>query len=260
MFATAHKGPAVLTSDVINEAQALFQMKSLKKEGCEPLCSQNDLLFILRGIGMNPTQEDVDEIVGYMSPYDPDERRDDKKKKKEKKNDEEEKKKKKAEEDEGKASLQLPEDVPKYAWLSLIEAVEMGYRNARRCEDEIISCMKVFENGARMPLKELVSIMSTLGDDVLTPAETDELLKLFGNPENPRDMEGIDVEYEVFAKTVQEGQRPPPPPPPADGDPANGTVGSAGLNGTLGSQGDATGGTGSAPGTAEGKRPSVPPT
>ena len=207
----SNKNPAVLTSDIINEAQALFQQRSFKREGYEPLASQNDLLFILRGIGMNPTQPDLEEVVSFMSIYDADEKRDDRKKKKNK--EEEDKKKKKDEDDEKAKIMQLPEDIPKYSWLTLIEAIELGYKNHRRCVDEIVSCLKVFEPGPRISVRNLVHIMTSLGDDVLGPLEIEELKRLFTNPDVPAD-DSVEIDFEAFAKTVQEGQKPPPPPPP----------------------------------------------
>eukprot|EP01060_Flectonema_neradi_P001174 TRINITY_DN1069_c8_g1_i1.p1 TRINITY_DN1069_c8_g1~~TRINITY_DN1069_c8_g1_i1.p1 ORF type:complete len:224 (+),score=61.93 TRINITY_DN1069_c8_g1_i1:42-713(+) len=205
-----NKGPAVLTSDVINSAQALFQMKATKKEGQEPLISFNDVLFILRGIGMNPTASDMDEVVKKMTAYDQEDKKDDKKKKKEDKN-----KAKKDEEEEKKAAAVLPDDLPKYNWLVFIEAVEQSYKNNRRCEEQILDSFKVFDRQyqkGKISLKNLITIMTKLGEDVLSPAEVDELRKLFGNPDDQTD--SIDIDFLDFAKTMQEGQRPPPPPPP----------------------------------------------
>ena len=205
-----NKGPAVLTSDVINDAQALFQIKAAKKEGQEPLISFNDVLFILRGIGMNPTAKDMDEVVKKMTAYDQEDKKDDKKKKKEDKS-----KAKKDEEDEKKAAAVLPDDVPKYNWLVFIEAVEQSYKNNRRCEEQIFDSFKVFDRQyqkGKISLKNLITILTKLGEDVLSPAEVDELRRLFGNPDDPSD--NPDIDFLDFAKTMQEGQRPPPPPPP----------------------------------------------
>eukprot|EP01059_Diplonema_ambulator_P032166 TRINITY_DN6177_c0_g3_i2.p3 TRINITY_DN6177_c0_g3~~TRINITY_DN6177_c0_g3_i2.p3 ORF type:complete len:240 (+),score=75.59 TRINITY_DN6177_c0_g3_i2:47-721(+) len=208
------RGPAVLTSNVINEAQALFQMKATKKEGCEPLVSQNDVLFILRGLGMNPTQADVEEMVSGIEPWD-EEKNADKRKKKTGKEDD---KKKKEEDDEKQKNLMmLPEDVPKFSWLGFIEATEGCYRSSRRCEEVIIESLKVFDRQdqrSKVPLSYLVNILTTLGDDVLSTSEVEELQKIFGIPEDP---EGDpDVDFHDFAKLIQEGQLPLPPPPPVD--------------------------------------------
>eukprot|EP01064_Diplonema_japonicum_P005031 TRINITY_DN13335_c0_g1_i1.p1 TRINITY_DN13335_c0_g1~~TRINITY_DN13335_c0_g1_i1.p1 ORF type:complete len:230 (+),score=62.29 TRINITY_DN13335_c0_g1_i1:77-766(+) len=212
------KGPAVLTSNVINEAQALFQNKALKKEGCEPLISQNDALFILRGLGMNPTAHDVEVMVADMPVFDPDEKKDEKKKKKG--GGREEEKKKKDEGEEKKNLMMLPEDVPKYSWLTFIEATEGCYRSMRRCEEIILESFRVFDRQdqrGKITLAALGNIMSTLGDDVLATTELDELNRIFapqGEAGEDFDASEVDIDFADFAKLIQEGQLPPPPPPP----------------------------------------------
>lgn len=55
-----------LTSDVHNEAELLFQMLQHKDKLC---VSSLDCLTILRGMGMNPTQVDMEQLLRAMAPY-----------------------------------------------------------------------------------------------------------------------------------------------------------------------------------------------
>eukprot|EP01065_Artemidia_motanka_P022606 TRINITY_DN26807_c0_g1_i1.p2 TRINITY_DN26807_c0_g1~~TRINITY_DN26807_c0_g1_i1.p2 ORF type:complete len:249 (+),score=119.10 TRINITY_DN26807_c0_g1_i1:69-815(+) len=231
------RGASVYTSSVSNECQALFDQRvaEARKKGVgkgagendTKLVSQGDVLYIMRGIGMNPTQDDLEELIKNMLPYD-EERKEDKKRRKDRGQD---KGRKEDEEGDKKVATLPPEEVPKYTIDELNRNLEKVYKNPRRCEEDIIEALKVFDlqekDGGRIRLEDLITIMTENGDDVLSHGfggEVQELKRLFGNGTAP---DGSDadlktwISYQEFARTMQEGKRPepakPPTPPPEEG-------------------------------------------
>lgn len=57
--------PSVLTSDVHNEAEIIFHILEHKEKRC---VSKLDMLTLLRGMGMNPTDGDLDSLHASMQP------------------------------------------------------------------------------------------------------------------------------------------------------------------------------------------------
>lgn len=57
--------PSVLTSDVHNEAEIIFHILEHKEKKC---ISKLDMLTLLRGMGMNPTDGDLDSLHANMAP------------------------------------------------------------------------------------------------------------------------------------------------------------------------------------------------
>lgn len=240
------RGASVFTSNVSNECQELFRQKVAenRKKNKDPdlpeLVSQNDVLYIMRGIGMNPTQEELEQLVKEMLPmHDVDDK--DKKKDKGKKGKDDKKKDEKEEEGEKEKKKPIaPEDIPKYCIDDLNKNLEKVYKNQRRCEEDIVEAFKVFDAGRRpgeagqggdgeITLGELCTIMTEMGDDVLSHGfggEVQELKRLFGNADgrpcedpNEADMNAV-IKFSEFAKTMQEAKRPEPQkpatPPPED--------------------------------------------
>eukprot|EP00756_Hemistasia_phaeocysticola_P037223 Hpha_TRINITY_DN16685_c4_g1::TRINITY_DN16685_c4_g1_i2::g.179001::m.179001 len=235
------RGASVYTANVSNECQVLFdqRVQEARKKGVGKgagendvkLVSQNDVLYIMRGIGMNPTQEDLEDLIKEMMPYDEDKKDDKKKKKGEAEKKEAEKKKKEEEEQAGKVATLPPEDIPKFTIDELNKNLERVYKNQRRCEEEVVESLRVFDatdrDGGRIRLEDLITIMTENGDDVLSHGfggEVQELKRLFGGGVAP---DGSDADLKTwitfteFAKTMQEGKRPevakPPEPPPEEG-------------------------------------------
>eukprot|EP01062_Namystynia_karyoxenos_P017742 TRINITY_DN16565_c0_g1_i2.p1 TRINITY_DN16565_c0_g1~~TRINITY_DN16565_c0_g1_i2.p1 ORF type:complete len:291 (+),score=151.46 TRINITY_DN16565_c0_g1_i2:101-874(+) len=238
------RGASIFTGDAANECQALFDQRWAEarkkdkdkggkdkgeKDDSNKMVSQNDVLFIMRGIGMNPTQEELEELIKSMVPGDADEKKDDKKKKKGEQEKKDDKKKKEEEEADKKKDSLPPEDVPKYQVEEIKVNLEKVYRNQRRCEEDIIEALRVFDrkNEGRIQLKDLIKELTENGDDVLSHGfggEVQELKRLFGEGQAP---DGSDANLDAwitftdFAKTMQEGKRPepvkPPTPPPEEG-------------------------------------------
>lgn len=62
---TTHFKPSVLTSDVHNEAEIIFHILEHREKKC---VSKLDMLTLLRGMGMNPTDGDLESLHASMQP------------------------------------------------------------------------------------------------------------------------------------------------------------------------------------------------
>lgn len=202
--------PSVLTSDVHNEAELIFSILENKEK---KLISYLDCVTLLRGIGMNPTQADMDELKEAM--VEPiarltewrleQEAKAEKERKKEEKKDPKKAEKgakkpdpkkdgknpdpKKGDtaggagaegaegEGEVKKKKEPAEEVKCIDWNIFISCIEPLYRDNHVEQEEIVAALKVFDvNGTgRMKRADLARIVTTNGESVLSPAEEKQL-------------------------------------------------------------------------------------
>jgi Ca2+-binding EF-hand superfamily protein len=199
---------SVLTSDVHNEAELIFGILENKDRKC---ISFLDCLTLLRGIGMNPTTADMDELRKSMA--EPiqrleewrleQERIKEKERKKEEKKDAKGGDKKKPDpkkdgkkgdaaaapadgtgqaadgQPEKKKRPEPAEEAKNIDWNIFISCIEPIYRDNHVEREEIISALKVFDrSGAgRIKRADLARIVTTNGESVLSPAEEKMLLE-----------------------------------------------------------------------------------
>ncbi|KPA78680.1 hypothetical protein ABB37_06280 [Leptomonas pyrrhocoris] len=189
--------PSVLTSDVYNNAEVSFAMLQNK----EKLISFLDCTTLLRSMGMNPTQDDMDKLKKLMA--EPivrleqwrreDELRRDKERRKEEARERKGKgrmsvaaaKKSIAEKvGEGGVNEAVPplptpaEEIKNIDWNIFIHCAEMVFRDRMREESAVVEALKVFvgSSAAVMTRDRLIEIVTTQGDNVLTPAEVKVLV------------------------------------------------------------------------------------
>eukprot|EP00906_Rhabdomonas_costata_P023403 RCo033675 len=209
------KQTAVLTSDVINEAEQTF--KSICNE--QGLISQLDIIKLLRSMGMNPTDSDIEVLFDVMKLRDPEKERQERierdewlKKERERKQKEKEEREamkddkkakaassaKKKKEDEKKDQMLWipPERRPVVDWPTFIRNVEPFFRDNKIEEEALLRALKVFDKEGRgwISRDDLVRILTTKGEDILSPPEVAALLETFPNPR---------VEHREFAQKMQ---------------------------------------------------------
>lgn len=192
--------PSVLTSEVYNEAELIFNILQNK----EKLVSFLDCTTLLRGMGMNPTSHDLDKLQARMR--EPiirleawrraEELRRERERRKEEakeakkmgrsvaKNDakkKEEERKKKEEEEERENQKIIPvEEIKNIDWNIFISCTEEIFRDAATEEKTVYKALKVFEDPEDpgvMSIDRLIEIITSRGDSVLSPAEVKQLKK-----------------------------------------------------------------------------------
>ncbi|ORC92761.1 calmodulin [Trypanosoma theileri] len=196
--------PSVLTSEVYNEAETIFAMLENK----EKLVSFLDCMTLLRGMGMNPTQDDMDHLRARMA--DPilrleQWRREEELKREKERRREEMREKRRAssafvqrkprksvveralevQAAEGQAPQQpvkiVPvEEIKNIDWNIFISCAEEIYRDAATEQKDVWAALKVFdkENTGEMSIDDLIRIVTTNGESVLNPAEAQQLRSL----------------------------------------------------------------------------------
>lgn len=191
--------PSVLTSEVYNEAELIFNILQNK----EKLVSFLDCTTLLRGMGMNPTVHDLDKLKARMR--EPvikleawrraeqlrkererlkEEAKEAKKmgrkiSKAEQKKKEEEKRQKEEEAKEKEKIIPI-EEVKNIDWNIFISCTEEIFRDAATEEKTLFKALKVFddeEDPLIMTMDRLVEIVTSRGNSVLTPAEVKQLRK-----------------------------------------------------------------------------------
>lgn len=199
MLWTDDHPPSVLTSEVYNEAELIFNMLQNK----EKLISFLDCTTLLRGMGMNPTSHDLDKLkarirepVIRLEDWRREEelRRERERRKEEAKEakkmgrkiskkdklKEEEKKKKEQEEKENEKIVPV-EEIKNIDWNIFISCAEEIFRDSATEEKIAFKALKVFDddedNPGVMTMDHLVNILTSRGDSVLTPAEVKQLRK-----------------------------------------------------------------------------------
>eukprot|EP01006_Ploeotia_vitrea_P063327 TRINITY_DN85328_c0_g1_i1.p1 TRINITY_DN85328_c0_g1~~TRINITY_DN85328_c0_g1_i1.p1 ORF type:complete len:278 (-),score=55.08 TRINITY_DN85328_c0_g1_i1:179-1012(-) len=209
---------SVLTSDVINEAEQTF--KSIAKDG---FVSQLDIVTIMRSMGMNPTESDLDALFDVMQIRDPERERQerierDERLRKEKERREKEKaeaalkddkkkmnpaaaakkmNKKKKDDEKKEAYVWVPpEKRPVVDWTSFITHVEPFYKDNKIEEDAITQALKVFDKEGKMWMHkdELIRLLTTKGEDILSPPEVLILKELFPSTR---------IDFKEFAAKMQ---------------------------------------------------------
>ncbi|RNF22225.1 calmodulin [Trypanosoma conorhini] len=200
----ARRPPSVLTSEVYNEAETIFVMLENK----EKLVSFLDCMTLLRGMGMNPTQADMDYLRERMA--DPIlrleqwRREEELKREKERRREEmrdrkrsssaypQKKPRKSAVEralQAGAAEGQVPqqnvkivpvEEIKNIDWNIFISCAEEIYRDAAAEQRDVLGALKLVDkDGAgEMTIDELVRIVTTNGESVLNPGEAQQLRML----------------------------------------------------------------------------------
>ncbi|GET87880.1 hypothetical protein, conserved [Leishmania tarentolae] len=190
--------PSVLTSEVYNAAEAIFNMLQNK----EKLVSFLDCTTLLRGVGMNPTHEDMDKLKGLMAQpilrLEQWRREEELKREKERRKEEARERKgkgrasvaagrksilKKAADPAAEAApvdITPAEEVKNIDWNIFIRCTEMIFRDSMREERAVLEALKVFagDSCATMSRDKLIEIVTTKGDNVLTPAEVKSLVAI----------------------------------------------------------------------------------
>jgi Ca2+-binding EF-hand superfamily protein len=201
--------PDTLTSAVYNEAELIFQILEHKEKH---LISYLDCLTLLRGMGMNPTTTDMDELLETMKEPIAEleeklreeeakrekerralEKKDPKKEKEEKARKEKEEKEKaekdKAEADaikEGappkkKPSSEPAEEIKNINWPIFINHVEPMYKDNETEVDDIKAALSVFDTTGKgfISRSDLLKALTENGESVLSPAEVKQLKEAF---------------------------------------------------------------------------------
>eukprot|EP00796_Vickermania_ingenoplastis_P001855 gene1855-1134_t len=192
--------PSVLTSEVYNEAELIFNMLQNK----EKLVSFLDCTTLLRGMGMNPTNHDLDKFKARIREpvirleqwrLEEEVRREKERRKEEakelkkmgrkiskadKKKQEEEKKKKEEENKENEKIIPV-EEVKNIDWNIFISCAEEIFRDAATEEKTVFKALKVFDKDDDSPMTmtidRLIEIVTSGGESVLTQAEVKQLRK-----------------------------------------------------------------------------------
>ncbi|ESS62451.1 calmodulin [Trypanosoma cruzi Dm28c] len=197
----ARRPPSVLTSEVYNEAETIFTMLENK----EKLVSFLDCMTLLRGMGMNPTQTDMDYLRERMA--DPVlrleqwRREEELRREKERRREELREKRKSSSAysqkkpqksiveramQVGATEGQVPqqnvkivpvEEIKNIDWNIFISCAEEIYRDAATEQKEVLGALKVFdkEGTGEMTVDDLVRIVTTNGETVLNPGEVQQL-------------------------------------------------------------------------------------
>jgi hypothetical protein len=228
--------PAVLGNEVYNNAEAIFHILEHKESKC---VSSLDTVTLLRGMGMNPIQAEVDALQKQMAPLiaELDEIRLEEERKKEAQRKKEEAKSGKGDKDKKEATkkpepkkgetakdgakkgdgkegegekeervLTMPaEEVKNIDWHIFITSVEPFYKNLETEKHEIVGALKVFDRDGKgkISMADLVRIVTTKGESVLSQAEVKQLTEAF--PEASYNLND-------FAELLNGTYRPPPPP------------------------------------------------
>lgn len=196
--------PSVLTSEVYNEAETIFSMLENK----EKLVSFLDCMTLLRGMGMNPTQGDMDYLRERMA--DPILRLENWRREEELRREKERRREEMREKRRGssvfvqsKARRSLSErvsevnttesptsaqpvkitpveEIKNIDWNIFISCAEEIYRDALTEQKGVLSALKVLdkEGTGEMAIEDLVRIVTTNGESVLSPAEVQQLRAL----------------------------------------------------------------------------------
>eukprot|EP01012_Entosiphon_sulcatum_P008481 TRINITY_DN14613_c0_g1_i1.p1 TRINITY_DN14613_c0_g1~~TRINITY_DN14613_c0_g1_i1.p1 ORF type:complete len:288 (-),score=74.27 TRINITY_DN14613_c0_g1_i1:1015-1851(-) len=213
---------SVLTSDVINEVEQTFKSKAT-----DGLVSQMDMILLIRSMGMNPTDSDLDQLFDAMQIRDPERERQerierDERERKEKERREKEKAELEAAGDDKKAKREAqrkaasaavkkrgkeeekkdtfvwipPERRPMVDWTSFITHVEPFYKDNKIEEEEIMRAFKVFDREGRgwIGKDELIKILTQKGEDILAPQEVTILSEMFSHSR---------VDFREFAQKMQ---------------------------------------------------------
>eukprot|EP00759_Apiculatamorpha_spiralis_P025224 PhF_6_TR28283/c0_g1_i1/m.41865 len=190
--------PSILTSDIHNEADLIFKMLTAaqaQSEKDKDKISMLDCWVLLRGMGMNPTNADLDRLYDSMAAplqkiADDKAKEEEKKKGKDRKKQEEQQEKKKkdgAEGDDAGPPLEAPEDEKKIDWATFITAAEAQFKDARVEEEEIMMAFRILDKKGTegigqdgyMDKADLIKAMTTCGESVLSPAEVKQMLEMF---------------------------------------------------------------------------------
>ncbi|KAG8347052.1 hypothetical protein ERJ75_000929300 [Trypanosoma vivax] len=195
--------PCVLTSEVYNEAEITFNILENK----EKLVSFLDCMTLLRGMGMNPTQEDMDYLRERMA--EPVLRLEEWRRNEELKRDKERRREEMKEKSQRSTSVQnkalkrpadrtaegtpanaqnpqqpvkvVPvEEIKNIDWNIFISCAEEIYRDAATEQKDVLAALKVLdeEGNGTMTIDELVNFVTTNGEGVLSPAEAQQLRTL----------------------------------------------------------------------------------
>jgi len=184
--------PSVITSDVHNDAEAIFNMLQNK----EKLVSFLDCTTLLRGMGMNPTQEDMDHMKELMAEpivrLEQWRREEELKREKERRKEEARERKSKvrisvappkkslaekaidAAQEEKAVKIIPVEEIKNIDWNIFISCTEATFRDRMREEKTVYEALKLFvdaENPQQMTREQLIHIVTSNGDNVLSAAE-----------------------------------------------------------------------------------------
>lgn len=197
MIWTDDQPPSVLTSEVYNEAELIFNMLQNK----EKLVSFLDCTTLLRGMGMNPTTHDLDKLKARMREpvirleawrREEELRRERERRKEEakeakkmgrsisKKDKKKEEEKRKEQEEKDNEKIIPIEEVKNIDWNIFISCTEEIFRDAATEEKKVFKALKVFDDADNpdvMTIDHLIEIVTSRGDSVLTPAEIKQLKK-----------------------------------------------------------------------------------
>ncbi|AIN97339.1 hypothetical protein LPMP_181590 [Leishmania panamensis] len=190
--------PSVLTSEVYNAAEAIFNTLQNK----EKLVSFLDCTTLLRGMGMNPTLEDMDKLKSLMAQpilrLEQWRREEELKREKERRKEEarERKGRGRASVAPGRKSIvqkiadpvaeaapadnTVAEEIKNIDWNIFIRCTEMIFRDRMREECAVLEALRVFggDSSTSMSRSKLIEIVTTKGDNILTPAEVKILVTL----------------------------------------------------------------------------------
>ena len=204
--------PSVLTSDVHNEAELIFTILENKEK---KLISYLDCLTLLRGMGMNPTASDMDELRESMAEpvqrltewrLEQEAKAERERKKEEAKKGGEKKAEKGSKDGKGakkgkgddkpaadgtavesaegaegdkkrRPKVEPAEETKNIDWNIFISCVEPLYRDNHVEQEEIVAALRVFDVNGTGVIKrsDLARIVTTNGESVLSPAEEKQL-------------------------------------------------------------------------------------
>lgn len=185
--------PSVITSETYNDAEIIFNMLQNK----EKLVSFLDCTTLLRGMGMNPTQEDMDHMKELMAEpivrLEQWRREEELRREKERRKEEARERKSKARisvapskkkslaekaivaaQDEKAVKIIPAEEIKNIDWNIFISCAEMIFRDCMREEKAVYDALKIFNDDERplqMTREQLIQIVTSNGDNVLSTAE-----------------------------------------------------------------------------------------
>ncbi|CCW69571.1 unnamed protein product [Phytomonas sp. Hart1] len=197
--------PSVLTSDVCNEAEFIFNTLQNK----EKLVSFLDCATILRGMGMNPNQTDMERLKSLMTEpilrLEQWRREEELKREKERRREEARERKgglmksvskpnstrksivekaiEASTENEKQVKIVPVEELKNIDWNIFISCTEEIYRDSLVEEKQVFDALKVFAERDSSPKlmmsqEKLVKALISNGDNVLTPVEIKQLKSL----------------------------------------------------------------------------------
>lgn len=214
---------SILRSSVQNEAELIFSILEQKDRQC---ISFLDVMTLMRGMGMNPTQSDMDYLKAVMAePIQKaeeirmeEERRKEKERLKNEKKDPKKEKEQKDKEAKEKAEAEAAaaegapekkkpkpppqEEIKNIDWNVFISAVEPIYQNNTEEEKNIIEALKVCmpKGATEIDRETLIKFVTECGESVLSPAEVKQLEEMFPAKSMP---------MKEFAQRVQGTYVPP---------------------------------------------------